>query len=803
MTSSFDAMVAAFGHTCLSMTVADLAQPDSPIVYCNDAFTALTGYGRDEVLGRNCRFLQGADTDRAEVARLAAALRANRSHRAVLLNYRRDGERFLNELITTPLRDDTGRMRYVLGVQRELGTRDPAGQPVHLRFRRRGRLDVDVERIGENAASLLAAPAAVLEAKDGDIFDYVAEDERDRVDRALRKASEQGQALQLDVRVAGPRYHVRWVRLQAAPRADGGDGAFDGTLVDVTQQKLITSRLELFEAVSVHARDAIVITEADARPPGPRIVYVNDSFTRITGYDAQEVVGQSPRLLQGPDTDPATTAQLADHFRRWRPVEATLLNYRRDGTPFWNELSIVPVADATGWYTHWIAIQRDVTERRRMQERVTFLAYHDHLTRLANRTALGERLRTRCRAGDRAPFSLMQVDLDRFKAVNDRWGHAVGDLVLCEVARRLERCAPEGAFVARLGGDEFVVLAEGVATGAAAEEMARRVRAALAPPFFWNGHAVPMGGSVGVARYPDDAGCEGGLLSAVDLALYAAKARDGGVARFDRGLRTRLMEARQLEEELRDGLATHAFVLHLQPQWRLTDGAVVGVECLLRWRHPTRGLLSPGDFLGVAEESGLMGRLQSEVLALAMGAGARLRAAGARTGPLAVNLTVCELAEPGFAARLLARLADAGLEPHDLSVEVVERVFLDDNRATIVDNLEALHEGGVAVELDDFGTGFASLTHLRSFPIDRVKIDRSFVADLGADPQDATIVRAIIDLAHNLGMRVVAEGVESETQRAHLARWGCDSAQGHLRAGPMSEDALLGWLADRAELRAG
>jgi EAL domain-containing protein (putative c-di-GMP-specific phosphodiesterase class I) len=186
-----------------------------------------------------------------------------------------------------------------------------------------------------------------------------------------------------------------------------------------------------------------------------------------------------------------------------------------------------------------------------------------------------------------------------------------------------------------------------------------------------------------------------------------------------------------------------------------------------------------------------------------MGAGARLRAAGARTGPLAVNLTVCELAEPGFAARLLARVAEAGLEPHDLSVEVVERVFLDDNRATIVANLEALHERGVAVELDDFGTGFASLTHLRSFPIDRVKIDRSFVADLGADPQDATIVRAIIDLAHNLGMRVVAEGVESETQRAHLARWGCDSAQGHLRAGPMSEDALLAWLVDRAELRAG
>jgi diguanylate cyclase (GGDEF)-like protein/PAS domain S-box-containing protein len=626
----------------------------------------------------------------------------------------------------------------------------------------------------------------------------MSEEERPRVDRAIRRADEQRRALDVDVRVTGPRHHVRWLRLRATPTGADGPPVFDATLTHVTHHKLVSRRLELFEAVSVHARDAIVVTEASFKAPGPRVVYVNDSFTRITGYEAHEIIGESPRLLQGPGTDPATTAMLRTHFERWRPAEATVLNYRRDGTPFWNELGIVPVADGTGWYTHWIAIQRDVTERRRMQERVTFLAYHDELTRLHNRAAFKDRLRAACTRGGDEPFALVHVDLDRFKAINDRLGHGVGDIVLQEVARRLESCARASDVAARLGGDEFVLLVDRITSVADARSVARRVREAITAPFFRDGRPVPMGASVGVAIFPIDGDDPGSLTSAADLALYEAKGREGtGVAFFDERLRTRLMEAGRIEEELREGLARHEFELHLQPQWRLADETVVGVECLLRWRHPTRGCLPPAAFLEVAEQRGLMGPLQGQVLDLVVATAARLRAGGWRTGPLALNLTVCELGEPGFATRFLGRLAAVGLDPQDLAVEVVERVFLDDNRATIVDNLRALHEHGIAVELDDFGTGFASLTHLRSFPIDRVKIDQSFVADLGADPQDATIVRAIIDLAHNLGMTCVAEGVETEAQRARLARWGCDAAQGYLRAAPMAEAELTAWLAAR------
>jgi len=798
MTHGFDAMVAAFGHTCLSMTVADLAQPDAPLVYCNDAFTALTGYGRDEVLGRNCRFLQGHGTDRREVHRLAAALRAGRSHRAVLLNYRRDGEPFLNELITTPLRDDDGAVRYVLGVQRELGVRDRAGQPVRLRFRRVGRLALALEHVGANVASLLALSAAALVADGERLFELMAAGEADRVDRALRRAGERRRPIEVDVRVAGPRRHVRWLRLAAAPVGEGEPPSFDGTLVDVTHQKLLTSRLELLEAVSVHAHDAIVVTEAAFERPGPRIVYVNASFTRITGYAADEVIGASPRLLQGPDTEPAAIARMRASFERWRPVEETVVNYRRDGTPFWNELSVVPVADSTGWYTHWIAIERDVTERRRMQERVAFLAYHDDLTRLLNRAGLRHHLE--CRRGSATAddaFTLLQIDLDRFKAVNDRYGHAVGDRVLVEVARRLERCVGDGDAIARTGGDEFVVVRHGVVSRRGAEAAAWRVRCALAPPLFWNGQAVAMGASVGASLYPRDGANEQELLGAADLALYRAKLPDaGGVALFDQELRARVQAANRLEQEIRAGLEAHAFTVHFQPQWRLSDDAIVGVECLLRWQHPERGLLAPGAFMEVVAERGLMRAVQVEMLELVVAAARRQRQAGRCTGPFAINLTACELADEGFARRFLDRLTAAGLEPHDLAVEVVEGVFLDDARATIVDNLHILHERGVAIELDDFGTGFASLTHLRSFPIDRVKIDYGFVADLMADPQDATIVRAIVELAHNLGMAVVAEGVETEAQRARLERFGCDAAQGHLRAAPMPEADFAAWLED-------
>jgi len=459
---------------------------------------------------------------------------------------------------------------------------------------------------------------------------------------------------------------------------------------------------------------------------------------------------------------------------------------------------VVPVADSTGWYTHWIAIERDVTERRRMQERVAFLAYHDDLTRLLNRAGLRHHLE--CRRGSATAddaFTLLQIDLDRFKAVNDRYGHAVGDRVLVEVARRLERCVGDGDAIARTGGDEFVVVRHGVVSRRGAEAAAWRVRCALAPPLFWNGQAVAMGASVGASLYPRDGANEQELLGAADLALYRAKLPDaGGVALFDQELRARVQAANRLEQEIRAGLEAHAFTVHFQPQWRLSDDAIVGVECLLRWQHPERGLLAPGAFMEVVAERGLMRAVQVEMLELVVAAARRQRQAGRCTGPFAINLTACELADEGFARRFLDRLTAAGLEPHDLAVEVVEGVFLDDARATIVDNLHILHERGVAIELDDFGTGFASLTHLRSFPIDRVKIDYGFVADLMADPQDATIVRAIVELAHNLGMAVVAEGVETEAQRARLERFGCDAAQGHLRAAPMPEADFAAWLED-------
>ncbi|MBW1601582.1 bifunctional diguanylate cyclase/phosphodiesterase [Streptomyces sp. JJ66] len=420
----------------------------------------------------------------------------------------------------------------------------------------------------------------------------------------------------------------------------------------------------------------------------------------------------------------------------------------------------------------------------------------DPLTGLPNRLWLMERtwsaLHDADRAGARA--ALVLIDLDRFRSVNDTLGHLAGDRLLLQVADRLRSALPRGAEVARLGGDEFAVLLPLAVSTTSAQRAARTVVSALSSPLHLDGHSLVLEASAGVAVFPDHAREAEGLLRRADVAMYEAKRDRSGVEVYDVTRDGNTVDRLGLLGDLRRALEVGEVELHYQPKVRF-DGQVTGLEALVRWNHPERGRVAPDTFIAIAESSGLMPRLTEHVLETALGQVARWRAAGL-TVPVAVNVSPRDVHTPGFAGAVAARLARHGVPASALQLEITEHVLLEEPRQA-ADTLAGLAGHGVKMSLDDFGTGYSSLVHLRRLPVSELKIDRSFVARLAVDSQDAEIVRCTVDLAHSLGLLVVAEGVEDDETWERLRDLGCDAVQGWLVAAAMPPAETTAWLRAR------
>lgn len=776
-TVSFDrlltGLLAPLQGGSMSLTLVDATAPGQPLVAVNDAFCALTGYAAADAIGRNCRFLQGPRTDPAALAALKQQIAAGLPARSVLVNYRRDGSAFLNELIVTPIRDAAGVLRFFTGVQRAVGRRPALARPVRLALRPGG-LD-----------ALDATTARWLEALDP--HDVA------RLGHAARRASAGTAPLDL---LLGVDATAR--RLHARGFAAAGGAHFVGELAEAPRDAALQARLRLLEAAAQHAADAIVITAAEPlERPGPRIVYASDAIAAHCGWRPEELLGQTPRVLQGPATDRAELARLGAALRRVEPISLTLRNHRRDGSEFWNDIGILPVPDEAGWITHWLSIQRDATHRQAEAERFAALSL-DPLTGVANAGGFGAALdlalaAARARGGG---CGVVRLDLDRFRVVNETHGDAAGDVVLVEAGRRLRAATRAEDTVARAGGDAFLVLFPGVDTPGTLREATGRLQSALAAPYPAAGRRLTVGASLGAALYPTDADTAADLLAAADLALHQAKRGGRGrVELFCSNQRESRAARGSLAEALRTGLARGEIEPFFQPQIALATGAVTGFETLLRWRHPTLGVLAPEEFLDVAAEHGLVGKLGEVVLDSAIAVAADWLGQGLDPGRISVNLDAGQCADPSLVEGLETRLRARRLPPQRLVVELVESVLADGSVAATVGGL---HRLGVGIDLDDFGAGHASLTHLRSFPIERIKIDRSFVADIGTDPDDRALVGTMVRLAHSLGLRAVADGVTTAEQRAFLMRQGCDEAQGEAFARPMPAHAAAAWLTQRA-----
>lgn len=540
-------------------------------------------------------------------------------------------------------------------------------------------------------------------------------------------------------------------------------------------------------AIAFESQEGMFITNADNV-----ILRVNQAFTEITGYTSNEAVGQTSGLLNSGRHDAKFFAAMHESVLQSRAWQGEIWNRRKDGNVHPQWLTITGVIDGAKALTHYVCTLTDISLRKAAEEEIQYLAFYDPLTELPNRRLLLDRLKQALASSARniRTGALLFIDLDNFKMLNDTLGHDKGDLLLQQVAQRLATCVREGDSIARLGGDEFVLVLEGLneninEAATQAKIVGEKIITALNLPYDLAGHVYHNTPSIGITLFSGHLNNVDDLMKHADLALYEAKKAGRNTLRFfDPKMQATITARAALEKDLREGLQKQQFLIYYQAQVDAGSN-IIGTEALVRWQHPQRGVVSPAVFIPLAEETGLILPLGLWVLETACEQLVTW-AGKPNTAHLsvAVNVSAVQFRQPGFVEQVLEVLDRTGAKPQKLKLELTESLLLDNVEETIA-KMTALKSRNIGFSLDDFGTGYSSLSYLKRLPLDQLKIDQTFVRDLLTDPNDAAIARTIIALAHNLGLAVIAEGVETEAQRHCLALQGCQTFQGYLFGRPM------------------
>ena len=559
---------------------------------------------------------------------------------------------------------------------------------------------------------------------------------------------------------------------------------------DITQKLLEEDELRIRERAIEASTHGVAIL--DISKPDLPIIYVNKAFERITGYNERQILGQNLSFLHGSQEEHVNHKRITLAIKELREETVELESYRRSGEVFWAEVSVAPVRDSFDNVKHYVCILNDVTQRREMEQQLIQQATHDSLTELPNRVLLIDRVDQAILLAKKkgSMLGFLFLDLDHFKMTNDTLGHSIGDRLLQAVSNRLVIATDDFDTVCRLGGDEFVVLLQDVTSELQAQQKAEEILASIAKPIQIDQHNLKITGSIGISYYPKDGDDYESLMKCADLSMYHAKDNGRNTYRtYDKEMNMRVINRMQLDNALRDSLKRNEFHLVYQPFIDLATNKIIGFEALLRWHSHILGDVPPNDFIWMAEENGLILDIGMWVLREACSQLVRWHRQGYDQLTVAVNISGRQFRQAHLSEVIENILLETGLPAKFLELELTESLLVD-NVKHAVETMYELKDMGTKLAIDDFGTGYSSLAYLKQFPVDKLKIDRSFISELVNRENDAAITRAIINLGHSLNLQVLAEGVETDLQREFIMQHGCDYAQGYYFAMPKKAEDL-------------
>jgi diguanylate cyclase (GGDEF)-like protein/PAS domain S-box-containing protein len=796
-------LASAVEQTADSVVITDR---EGLIEYVNPAFEKITGFTRVEAVGRKPNLVKSGEHDTAFYRRLWDTIRSGAPFREVFVNRRKNGTLYYEEKTITPLKNERGEITHFVSTGKDISARMRSEQETR---RMQHFLDSVVEnlpnmlfvkdakdlkfvRFNKAAEELLGyARTEMLGKSDHDFFPKEEADFFTTMDREVLKTGDLMDIPREPVHTV--QRGTRLLHTKKIPIFDehGQPLYLLGISEDITERVQAEDTAQRLGRILDNSTNEIYVFGADSM----RFLQANQGAQKNLGYSLDELRAMTPLDIK-PDFSREGFEQLIAPLKSGEQEAISFVtNHRRkDGSLYPVEIGLQLSRNETP--PVFVAIVQDITERKHAEERLSYLAYYDTLTGLPNRQLLRDRLRQTMFEADRSSrvAAVMLLDLDRFKFINDTLGHEAGDTLLKGVAERLTACVRHGDTVARLGGDEFTVVLANVAQVDDVAFVTKKILESFAQPFTIAGRELFVSPSIGITLYPHDDRDIDNLLKNADAAMYHAKESGRNTFQFFTAeLNERAVQRLELETALRHALERDEFLLHYQPVMDLKTGQPKGVEALLRWRHPQRGLVPPLDFIPLAEETGLIVPIGEWVLRTACAQAKAWHAAGFCGLHMAVNISGRQFQQQNLTALVTTVLAETGLDPQCFNLELTESVLMRnvDAAIAVMGELDAV---GVGFSIDDFGTGYSSLSYLKRFPIDVLKIDRSFVCDITTDPDDAAIVTAIMALAHTLDIAVVAEGVETQEQLAFLRARGCDVMQGYYFSKPVDAEALTALL---------
>jgi diguanylate cyclase (GGDEF)-like protein/PAS domain S-box-containing protein len=776
---------------------------------CNSMFERFFGTSEAEIIGKTDYDFVDKELGDFFRAHDRRAMQAGKpSTNEEWLTFRADGYHGLFETIKTPMYDPDGELIGVLGIARDISARKRLEEERHESLERLEKISGQIPGMvyqyrlyGDGRHCIPYASDAIKDIfsvtpdqvrEDASIaFDKMHEDDIDQLVESIQRSALQLTPWQYEFRVNNADASVRWLYANALPqRQPDGSTLWHGFIMDIGERKSSEAKIRLAAEVFEQSREGIVITDVEQN-----IVMVNRAFTWITGYSESEVLGRNPSMLSSGHHDKAFFDEMWSTIHKQGYWHGEIWNRKKDGSVFPQWLHITRTLDDRGELTGYVGISEDISQRKAYEEHIQWLANFDVLTELPNRTLLVDRSTHVMRMAQRnnSHVSILYCDLDLFKNINDVLGHSVGDRLLVAIARRMSSVLRAEDTVSRYGGDEFILLLPDTSAEGAAN-VAEKILESISEPYDIDGMELSITLSMGIAVYPQDGKDFETLIKHGDIAMYRAKKIGrNNYCFYTSELQEISAHTLQLENDIQYALSRNELLLFYQPQVSLTDGKIIGVEALLRWQHPKFGLVPPMDFIPLAENSGQILHIGEWVLRTAMG---QLRSwidNGMEPIKIAVNLSVRQLRQPRLFDMLTSVVEEFGIDHQFLELELTESMLMEDQE-NIIATLYRISEYGIQLAIDDFGTGYSSLSYLRRLPVDYLKIDKAFTQDMLNNAGDAIIARSIITLGHSLGLKVIAEGVETGAQLDFLRAHHCDHMQGFLFSKPLPVEEVTAML---------